>query len=73
MSKRRIAPRRPADPRPFPTDESEAIALRVHQLAAAAGVMAESQEPPLSHAIYLLEASLLDVEQRLEGLRATGR
>jgi hypothetical protein len=69
MSSRRVPPRRQSDPRPIPTDETEAIALRVHQIAAAASVIAEGQEPPLSHAIYLLEASLLDVEERVEGLR----
>jgi hypothetical protein len=53
-------------------DEAEAIALRLHQIAAAAGVIAEGQDPPLSHAIYLLEALLLDVEQRLEKLRGGG-
>lgn len=46
----------------------EAIALRLHQIAATVSLLAEGQEPPMSHALSLVEASLLDVEARLEEL-----
>ena len=72
MSKGKHRASAPSDPALDP----EAIALRVHQIAATAAVLAEAAALPyshgeqLSHALYLLEASLLDVEQRLERLRA---
>ena len=73
MSKRSL-PRRPPAPRPAAYDpEPEAIALRVHQIAATAGVIAAGLGEPLSHALYLLEESLLDVEQRVERLRRVSR
>ena len=62
---RRSVPWRPAPSRHDP----EAIALRIHQIAATAGVLAAGQEPPLSHALYLIEETLLDVEERVEELR----
>ena len=76
MSSRRVA-RRPPAPTPTrdPTTEPEAIALRVHQIAATAGVLAEVaaslDEPgqPLSHALYLIEEMLLEVEKRVGLLR----
>lgn len=49
-----------------PRDEDpEAIALRIHQIAAVAGV----PEAPLAHVLYLTEECLLDVEQKVEALR----
>lgn len=57
-------PRRPRNAQ----DEHEAIALRIHQIAAVAGVMAGSQDEPLSHALYLIEESLLEVEERVQRL-----
>jgi hypothetical protein len=51
----------------------EAIALRIHQIAATAGVIAEGEEEPLSHALYLIEESLLDVKERVEQLRQVSR
>ena len=65
MMNRRSVPRPAARPRHDP----EAIALRIHQIAATAGVLAAGQEPPLSHALYLIEETLLDVEERVEELR----
>jgi hypothetical protein len=65
---RRSVPRSPAA-RCRPDPDPEAIALLVHQIAATAGVMAAGQEAPLSHALYLIEASLLEVEERVERLR----
>ena len=53
-------------------EDPEAIALRIHQIAAVVGMLARGQEQnadPLSHALYLVEADLLDVETRLESLR----
>ena len=56
---------------PPPTDrrhDPEAIALRIHQIASTAGVLAvaarrpDSDGPSLSHALYLIEECLLDVE-----------
>ena len=70
MSRKSVA-RPPADSRHDP----EAIALRVHQIAATAGVLAEvaarldDHGEPLSHALYLIEETLLDVEERVEELR----
>jgi hypothetical protein len=55
--------------------DPEAIALRVHQIAATAGMLAEAVTFPeddrerLSHALYLIEEILLEVEQRVERLR----
>ena len=46
-------------------DDHEAIALRIHQIAAVAAAIAEAQEEPLSHALYLIEESLLEVEASL--------
>ena len=63
---RRSVPWRPA---PHPRHDPEAIALRIHQIAATAGVLAAGQEPPLSHALYFIEESLLDIEERVEELR----
>ena len=54
-------------------ENPEAIALRIHQIAATAGVMAAGQDAPLSHALYLIEASLLDVEERVDRLRRVSR
>ena len=54
----------------------EAIALRVHQLTATLGLLAAGQEPPLSHALHLVEESLGEVETRLTSLSvsaASGR
>ena len=66
MSKRSVARPPTADPRHDP----EAIALRVHQIASVAGVIAERlDDGPLSHVLYLIEECLLDVEMRVEGLR----
>jgi hypothetical protein len=66
--------RKPREPGRAPIrDENEAIALRIHQIAAVAGVMAESQEAPLSHALYLIEESLLDIEARLTRPAAPNR
>jgi hypothetical protein len=49
-------------------DDLEAIVLRIHQIALTAGLLAAGQEPPVSHALYLVEESLLEVEARLERL-----
>ena len=69
MSKRRLS-RRPSAPSQPGPDPAEAIALRVHQIAATAGVIAERlEDEPLSHALYLIEETLLEVEQRVERLR----
>ncbi len=57
-------------------DDLDAIALRVHQLAAIVGMLARGQErecAPLSHALYLVEACLLDVETRVEALPRDSR
>lgn len=65
MSKRSVA-RTPVDPRHDP----EAIALRIHQIASVAGVIAARlDDEPLSHALHLIEECLLDVEARVEALR----
>ena len=66
MTRRRV---RTARVPPSASDEHEAIALRIHQIAAAAGVIAGSQDEPLSHALFLIEESLLEVEQRVYRLR----
>ena len=53
-------------------EDAEALALRIHQIAAAVGMLARGQEQgceTLSHALYLVEADLLDVEERVESLR----
>ena len=76
MSSRRVA-RRPSTPTATrdPTTDPEAIALRIHQIAATAGVLAEvaarldDHGQPLSHALHLIEQTLLEVEERVEGLR----
>jgi hypothetical protein len=69
MSKRSVARTPVANPRHDP----EAIALRVHQIASVAGVIAERlNDEPLSHALYLIEECLLDVEVRVEALRHVG-
>lgn len=55
--------------------DPEAIAFRVHQIADTAAVLAEAAALPDSHgeqlagALYLIEASMLDVERRVERLR----
>ena len=71
MSTRSVA-RPPSAPGGSDLDP-EAIALRIHQIAAVASVMAESQDGPLSHALYLIEEILLDVEERVERLRRLPR
>ena len=56
-------------------EDPEALALRLHQIAAVVGMLARGQEQnpdPLSHALYLVEADLLDVEGRVESLRESG-
>jgi len=76
MSRRKVA-RRPSASLPGrdPTTDPETIALRIHQIAAAAGVLAVAAAPlnkhgeSLSHALYLIEESLLDVERRVVRLR----
>ena len=72
MMSRRSVPRSPSA-RCRPDRDPEAIALRVHQIAATASVVAAGQEAPLSHALYLIEASLLDVEERVGRLRRLSR
>jgi hypothetical protein len=68
-------PRRPAGR--DPTDP-EAIALRVRQIAATAGVLAvaagrvEDDGESLSHALFLIEETLWEVEARVERLRRPG-
>jgi hypothetical protein len=76
MSRKSVA-RPPSAPPPArdPTTDPEAIALRIHQIAATAGALAVAATVPdpdgeqLSHALYLIEETLLDVEQRVERLR----
>jgi hypothetical protein len=66
---------RKARPRSQQEEDPEAIALRIHQVAATAGVLAQVAErlddhgQPLSHALYLIEETLLEVEERIERLR----
>ena len=68
-------PRAPAVPRHGPRHDPEAIALRIHQIAATAGVLAgaarrlDDDGPALSYALYLIEECLLDVQERVEELR----
>ena len=69
MSKKSLA-RRVTDPRFAAQDVVDAIALRIHQIAAMAGVIAEHQDEALSHALYLIEECLLEVEDRVEALRS---
>jgi hypothetical protein len=69
MSKKSVA-RRAIDPRFAAQDVVDAIALRIRQIAAAAGVIAEHQDEALSHALYLIEECLLEVEDRVEALRS---
>ena len=70
MSKRRLPRARsnpcPArDPTRDPATDPEAIALRIHQIAATAAVLAEAAALPdsdgeqLSHALYLIEGTSL--------------
>jgi hypothetical protein len=72
MSRRR--PSRPTSAQD-PTTDPEAIALRIHQIAATAGALAvaavtlNDHGASLSHALYLIEETLLEVEQRVERLR----
>ncbi len=61
--------RRRARQQPPCAEDAEAIALRIHQIAATAGALAGAQAEPLSHALFLIEETLLDVEQRIERLR----
>jgi hypothetical protein len=75
MSRRKVA-RPPVPPSAGdPATDPEAIALRIHQIAATAGVLAvaaaklDDHGEPLSHALYLIEETLLDVEKRVERLR----
>ena len=66
-----------ARPRNQQDDDPDAIALRIHQIAATAGTLAEvaarldERGESLSHALYLIEETLLDVEQRVERLRTS--
>ena len=56
-------------------NEPEAIALRLHQIPATAGMLAEvavrldKHGESLSHGQYLIDETLLEVEQRVERLR----
>ncbi len=68
MMSRRSVPRSPST-RGGARLDPEVLALRIHQIAAVAGVLADGQDAPLSHAMHLIEECLLDVEQRVEGLR----
>ena len=76
MSSRSVS-RRPSAPclARDPTSDPEVIALRIHQIAATAGVLAvaaarlDDHGPSLSHALYLIEETLLEVEERVERLR----
>lgn len=73
MAGRKARPRRQQD------EDPEAIALRIHQIAATAGVLAEvaagldDHGRPLAHALYLIEETLLEVEKRIERLRPIPR
>ena len=66
---------RKARPRSQQDENPETIALRIHQIAATAGVLAEAavrlddRGQSLSHALYLIEETLLEVEERVEQLR----
>lgn len=76
MSKRGPA-RRSSAPTPArdTTTDPEAIAMRIHRIAAAAGALAvvsaplNDHGPSLSHALFLIEENLLEIEQRVERLR----
>jgi hypothetical protein len=67
--------RRRAQPPAKRSDDPEAIALRIHQIAATAGALAvaaaplNDHGPSLSHALYLIEENLLEVERHVERLR----
>ena len=72
MSKRRLprarsAPCSARGPTLDSATDPEAIALRIHQIAATAAVLAEAAALPdshgeqLSHALYLIEETLLEV------------
>jgi hypothetical protein len=67
--------RRRARPPAQSADDPEVIALRIHQIAATAGALAvaaaplNDHGPSLSHALYLIEETLLEVERRVERLR----
>ena len=69
---RNSAARPPAVPR---RHDPDAIALRIHQIASTAGVLAlaarrlDDDGPALSQALRLIEECLLDVEERVEELR----
>ena len=66
---------RKAGPRNQQDEDPEAIALRIHQIAATAGTLAEvaarldERGESMSHALYLIEETLLEVESRVERLR----
>jgi hypothetical protein len=70
-----MARRRSASPAVPEHEDPEAIALRIHQIAATAGALAvaaaplNDHGPSLSHALYLIEETLLEVERRVERLR----
>lgn len=53
----------------FLVDDLEAISLRVHQISAAAGAIAEAQKEPLSHALHLIEECLWEVERKVDAVR----
>jgi uncharacterized protein Smg (DUF494 family) len=71
MSKKSVA-RRPSAPsaQSFAAQDAvEAIALRIHQIASTAGVIAERlDDESLGHVLYFIEETLLDVETRVEAL-----
>ena len=71
MSRKSVA-RHPSEPGFAAQDVVEAISLRIHQIAAVAGVIAEHQDAPLSHALYLIEETLLEVEKRVDLLLRRG-
>jgi len=52
--------------------QHEATALHIHQIAAVASAIAGSQDEPPSHALYLIEESLLEVEGRVYRLPGLG-
>ena len=74
LPRRRRAPSAPPGPSAeelAARDVIEAIGLRIHQIAATAGVIAERlEDEPLSHVRYLIEECLLDVETRVKQLGA---
>ena len=72
MSKKSVARRQSApSAQPFAAqDVVEVIALRIHQIASTAGVIAERlDDEALGHVLYFIEETLLDVEARVEALR----